>query len=188
VSAWDACKRALLQAAEGLLAAHDAGVLHRDVKPANVLQRADGRVVVLDFDLSLAARDVWLDPDPGFAGTPLYLAPEALQGEYTEACDVYALGSTLYELLAGRPPFDEAEAIHRKLLGPPAARLVETLGASDLNDLADRMTHADPSARPSLWQVIQTLRASLGLAPLAPAPPAVGFVGPRGAARPAPWR
>ena len=85
---------------------HDAGKLHRDVKPSNVMVRRDGRVVVLDFGLSAALRGS-ASGDDGFSGTLPYAAPEQIWGGARhEAADWYAVGTLLYEALSGALPFD----------------------------------------------------------------------------------
>ncbi len=92
--------------ADGLAHAHDRGVLHRDVKPANVLLADDGRPMLLDFNLATGAGD-----DQQVGGTPYYMSPEqlvalaGLPGRVDARSDVYSLGLILYELLAGRMPY-----------------------------------------------------------------------------------
>ncbi|HZT82986.1 MAG TPA: protein kinase, partial [Gemmataceae bacterium] len=101
----------ILDVIEGLEEAHQAGVLHRDVKPANCYLGADGRVKVGDFGLSrsLAAAS-HLTRTGGFVGTPLFASPEQLKGEPLDArTDVYSVAATLYYLLTGRAPFQHAE-------------------------------------------------------------------------------
>src|SRR5262249_7691967 len=112
--------------ARGLAAAHRRGVLHRDVKPANAILADDGEVKLLDFGLAkllnqplqpvdskaatrpLPAGYAWLTADGEPFGTPLYMAPELWRGEPATTCsDVYALGALLYELAAGRAPYDD---------------------------------------------------------------------------------
>src|SRR5437763_3588714 len=91
--------------ARGLAAAHDAGVVHRDVKPGNVMLLPDGSVKVLDFGLALV-RDLDLSASRTTAGTVAYMAPEQIRGEPLDArADLWALGVVLYEMLAGRRPF-----------------------------------------------------------------------------------
>jgi serine/threonine protein kinase len=94
-----------VQACAGLEHAHAAGLVHRDVKPANLLLREDGTVKIADFGIARAAEASRVTAAGAILGTAAYLAPEqAAGGEVTPAADVYALGAVLYESLTGRPP------------------------------------------------------------------------------------
>jgi serine/threonine-protein kinase len=96
-----------IQACHGLGHAHAAGLVHRDVKPQNLLLREDGTVKVADFGIARAAETTALTQVGTVLGTAAYLSPEqALGEEVTAAADVYALGAVLYELLTGRPPYE----------------------------------------------------------------------------------
>ena len=95
-----------LQACRGLAHAHAAGLVHRDVKPQNLLLREDGTVKVADFGIARAAETTALTQAGTVLGTAAYLSPEQALGEQvTAAADVYSLGAVLYELLSGRPPY-----------------------------------------------------------------------------------
>jgi serine/threonine protein kinase len=95
------------QLGRGLDTLHNQRILHRDVKPSNVLLDADGTVALTDFGLARAPNSTRLTEDGQLVGTPHYLAPELIEGhEATRATDLYALGCVLYECLAGRPPFE----------------------------------------------------------------------------------
>jgi CRP-like cAMP-binding protein len=124
-----AALRIVRDVAEALGAVHAAGIVHRDVKPANVLLRADGRPVLTDFGLSAAladlARERRLTPSDVLVGTADYLAPEQIAGDPVDGrADLYALGVVLYELLAGYVPFAGREPIetlraHQEEPAPP---------------------------------------------------------------------
>lgn len=106
------------QVADALGAAHQAGLVHRDVKPANILLSKDGRVLVTDFGIAKAAETGDLTATGAMIGTAKYLAPEQVEGGPIDGrADLYALGVVLYEALTGTPPFlaetDAATALAR---------------------------------------------------------------------------
>lgn len=95
-----------LQACAGLEHAHAAGLVHRDVKPANLLVREDGVLKIADFGIAKAVEHTQLTQLGTVLGTAAYLAPEQATGEeVTKAADIYSLGAVVYELLTGRPPY-----------------------------------------------------------------------------------
>ncbi|MHC5019440.1 MAG: serine/threonine-protein kinase [Planctomycetota bacterium] len=113
--------------------AHDNGVLHRDIKPANIMVTPDGRPRLTDFGLARsqqADHDVSrLTQSDEVLGTPAYMPPEQACGEALDArADVYALGASLYECLAGRPPFDGSSIVHvlTAVLREPPRPLAQT--------------------------------------------------------------
>jgi WD40 repeat protein/serine/threonine protein kinase len=97
------------QAAEGLAYAHEQGILHRDVKPSNLLLDAHGVLWITDFGLAKATTDSNLTHTGDILGTIRYMAPERFHGKCDARSDIYALGLTLYELLAKRPAFEEVD-------------------------------------------------------------------------------
>jgi eukaryotic-like serine/threonine-protein kinase len=103
---------AVLQAADALRVAHEHGVLHRDVKPANLLVDRTGHVWLTDFGLATAGDEVHVTSASKITGTLQYVAPERFNGVTDERCDVYGLGLVLYELLALAPAFDQTSQAH----------------------------------------------------------------------------
>ncbi|MFI5457780.1 MAG: WD40 repeat domain-containing serine/threonine protein kinase [Isosphaerales bacterium] len=111
-----------VQSADALAHAHHQGVIHRDVKPSNLLIDAKGNIWVTDFGLARRLADPGLTHHDSLLGTPRYMSPEqARTGAIDGRTDVYSLGATLYELLTLRPPFD----------GQSAAELLDQIGQLD---------------------------------------------------------
>jgi eukaryotic-like serine/threonine-protein kinase len=144
----DVAANLVAQAADGLAAAHELGIVHRDVKPANLLVTRDRTVKITDFGIARAADAVALTTTGQVIGTPQYLSPEQAEGKTaTGASDIYSLGVVLYECLAGRRPFDAESPIatalaHIREQPPPLPddvpeamrRTVETALAKDPAD------------------------------------------------------
>lgn len=160
----DDAVRITKEAAEGLLNAHQAGLIHRDVKPGNLMLTKEGRVKVVDFGLAARTEnDVFIATE--VAGTPSYMAPEQVDGLRLDArCDQYALGASLFQLLCGRPPFvgKKAFEILSAHMNEPAPRPSEF--RKDLPPWLDaailRMLAKVPSERfPSLAEVVAALGA-----------------------------
>ncbi|MFE9450879.1 serine/threonine-protein kinase [Streptomyces sp. NPDC006739] len=143
-----------------LRAAHAAGVLHRDVKPGNVLLGADGRVVLTDFGIALTAGTSTLTRTGEMVGSIDYMAPERMRGQAPgPASDLWSLGATLYEALEGRPPFrrDTAmETAYSVVTDAPAPMRQ----AGPLAALVEALLSKDPEQRPSAERTEQELRAA----------------------------
>ena len=145
----------LAQAAAALGAAHAAGVVHRDIKPGNLLITHDGQVKVTDFGIAHSARAEDLTSTGALIGTMGYLAPERVRGgPATAASDLYALGIVGYECLTGQPPFRgeplQVALAHRdqELPGFPPWCLRQP-GGAELAALIRDLTAKDPAARPA---------------------------------------
>ncbi|MFT7633187.1 MAG: serine/threonine protein kinase [Mariniblastus sp.] len=115
--------RISMQIAAGLAAAHKQGLIHRDVKPGNMLVERDvSRVMITDFGLARAADDAGMTQTGWLAGTPHYMSPEQSKGEaLDERTDLFSLGSLMYFLATGREPFrgDQAYAVIQKIINQP---------------------------------------------------------------------
>jgi hypothetical protein len=102
----------LRQAADALAAAHESGIVHRDVKPSNILVTAEGQVKLSDFGIARAEADASLTQTGLVTGSPAYLAPEVASGQQaTAAADVWSLGATAFHALAGRPPYEVGDNV-----------------------------------------------------------------------------
>ena len=142
------------QIADGLAAAHAAGIVHRDIKPGNVLIGSDGKVKITDFGVSRAADDVQLTRTGMIAGTPAFLAPEIARGRNpTSAADVFALGSTLYAAVEGLPPFGLDDNAFALLYAVGEGKISVPLKAGPLTEPLMWMLRKDPHERPTAAQV-----------------------------------
>lgn len=163
----DFLREVFAELVRGVIALHGHGMLHRDLKPGNVLVTADGRVVILDF--GLVANIEGADPldkrkgsDSDIVGTPRYLAPELVtEVPVAEASDWYAVGVMLYEVLTGRPPFigqSTIQELFRKNSEPPTP-ITEYRPdvAPDLADICMDLLASDPGDRPDGRQLLERL-------------------------------
>ena len=153
----DRLRAALRQTALALAALHQAGKIHRDVKPTNILITSDGRAVLLD--LGLASERGTPAPEGHIEGTIEYMAPEQASGAAAEpAADLYALGAILYESLTGRPPFvgDVIDVITQKrTIDPVPPSLMYAGIPPDLDELCMSLLARDAARRPSALDVAQ---------------------------------
>ena len=160
------------QAAAGLAAAHAAGLVHRDVKPGNVLVGTDGTVKITDFGIAWSAGSAPLTQTGQVVGTAHYLSPEQAAGEKAgPASDVYALGMIGYECLAGRRAFDGDNSVQialRQLREQPAPLPGEL--PEPVRTLIDRALLKDPAARfpdgAAFRQAVEDVRAGRSLPPV----------------------
>jgi len=156
-----------IQLAEGLAAIHEAGIVHRDVKPANVMVAGDGRAVLMDFNLAYSADLTALTATGMYVGTPRYMAPELLDGgEPSPAVDVYAWGLILHELLVGPgklPAFGGP---------PPRPSSVDARIPAAFDDIVATATATAPSKRYGRSSdAAEAVRRCTTLAATAPPPP-----------------
>jgi hypothetical protein len=184
---WEQAARYVADIGEGLLHVHGQGLVHRDVKPANILWDQERDEAVLT-DLGISMR---LDGPGGVGGTPLYMAPEAFDGQVTPRMDVYSLAATLFRLITGAYPFPapcgskDFTALSASLRAqierglpdpdPRCAGLPEPLERLIRDGLA-----ADPERRPDLAAFVEALRGGLNQSL------ADSLAAPRDAGRPAP--
>lgn len=151
------------QAAIGLAETQRVGVVHRDVKPSNLVVTSTGMVKVTDFGLAKALQeDLSITATGVFVGTPDYLAPEQAMGKEVDArADVYALGCSLYHMCSGHPPFrkggqdDHYTAVVRRHLKSERPELKYEIKGFDetLSDLCRRMMSRRPDVRPSFEEL-----------------------------------
>jgi hypothetical protein len=173
------------QVATALAAAHEAGIVHRDITPGNILLGEDGSVKLTDFGISRAADDAAVTKTGPFAGTPAYLAPEIAHGaEPTPASDVFSLGATLYAATEGTPPFGRAPNVLALLHTVAGGQINPPQRSGPLTDVLIALLTTDPHTRPTATQAHDLLAAAdasaaLVTAPIEPAvPPTQARVAP----------
>ena len=182
---WERLCRGLVQLFQALHALHSAGLVHRDVKPSNVLVTPQERVVLLDFGLTIGQHAPTSEAPRSRrpVGTPAYMAPEQVTGEpVTPAADLYAVGAMLYEVLTGAPPFAVLggspleHKVHR--LPPPVLELAPHI-PEPLAQLAMELLSLAPERRPGAVACLARLApdSTPSAPPLASTAPGSLFVG-----------
>lgn len=163
----------LEQAADALAAAHAAGIVHRDVKPSNILVTPDGQVKLSDFGIARAEADASLTQTGLVTGSPAYLAPEVASGQSaTDASDVWSLGATLYHALSGRPPYEVGDNLMGALYRIVHEEPPRLPAAGWLAPLLEATMTRDPTDRWSMTQVHDYLLAGPDGTTVHPAPAA----------------
>jgi eukaryotic-like serine/threonine-protein kinase len=153
-SHWDWIARIGRQAASALEQAHQSGVIHRDIKPGNLLLDTRGQLWVADFGLAQFANDGGLTVTGELLGTLRYASPEQVlgrRGAVNHQSDLYSLGATLYELLTGRPPFEgqDRHALMRQIADelPPSPRSIVSDIPPPLETIVMKAIRKDPADR-----------------------------------------
>src|SRR5215213_4191565 len=167
----DAVARIGLDVLAALDAAHHAGIVHRDVKPANVLVGGNGHACLTDFGIATTTGDSSLTTGGALIGSPSYMAPERVNGEEPRPpVDLWSLGATLYAGVEGRPPFARGEAM-ATMMSVVSEHPAPMLRAGPLEPELRGLLTKDPVARTTADQARQQLSAVVSGAPAAPTPP-----------------
>ncbi len=142
----------MLQLLSGLTACHRLDIIHRDVKPANVVRAPDGRIRLTDFGIARIITDQTLSREGTIVGTPNYMSPEQIKGAELDArSDLFSCGVMMYELLAGRKPFDgpDMTSIMYNVTNvhPPPPRFYNGALPNEINDICFKAIAKDSSER-----------------------------------------
>jgi serine/threonine protein kinase len=150
----------IFQVCAGLAYAHDRGVIHQDIKPANIFVQPDGRVKLVDFGLACPPGTI----DFRLPGTVFYMSPEQVEGGVVdERSDIYSLGIMVYEMITGRRPFPEEDIPRLMELRvtedvPDPGEVVPDL-PHEISYFVRRATQRDPSARfRTMWEILRDLQ------------------------------
>ncbi|TVR44844.1 MAG: serine/threonine protein kinase [Planctomycetota bacterium] len=162
---WRQATSIILQVAEGLAAAAEHGIVHRDIKPDNIMISSKGQAKLADFGLAKAADSHGMTMEGSLVGTPYYMPPEACRGEEVgHAGDLYSLGATWYHLLCGRPVFQDRNTMmllraHAEQSPEPIAAVQPHVPAA-IAEMVHRCLAKDPQDRPlSAEQLAHELQA-----------------------------
>jgi serine/threonine-protein kinase len=166
----DQAARVIYQTAQGLTTAHDKGVIHRDIKPGNLMVTSRGAIKIADFGIALVTQDFSkkLTSTGEFVGTPGYLSPEVCLGKpVDQRSDIFSLGIVLFEMLTGRMPFTDESPLGLMLevvrADIPDVRLLNADVDPELSRILGRMIAKDPNDR---YQSCQELANDLARHPL----------------------
>src|SRR3954462_7522169 len=167
-----AAARIGLDVLSALEAAHAAGIVHRDVKPANVLVERDGHACLTDFGIATTTGDSSLTTQGGLIGSPSYMAPERVHGdEPAPPVDLWSLGATLYAAVEGRPPFERGEAM-ATLMAVVSEHPAPMLRAGPREPVLGGLLTKDPARRSTVRAAGQQPQDVLSGRQSAPPPPA----------------
>ncbi|MBE5978245.1 MAG: Stk1 family PASTA domain-containing Ser/Thr kinase [Paenibacillaceae bacterium] len=154
-----------MQVAQGIAAAHEQGIIHRDIKPQNIIIARDGKVKVADFGIARAASSQTMSATA--VGSVHYISPEQARGGYSDVrSDIYSLGITLYEMVAGRVPFQGDNTVtvalaHLESVITPPSYFNEMIPVA-LENIILKSTEKKPEYRyPNMYEVISDLRKAL---------------------------
>ncbi|MFO7899367.1 MAG: protein kinase, partial [Planctomycetota bacterium] len=142
---------------------HRAAIVHRDIKPGNIMIDEDGRAILMDFGLARQESDIGLTADHTVLGTPRYMSPEQAKGERVDPrSDIYSLGCVIYEMVTGRPPFRGKSALevlrkHIESTVPPPSELADDVPPG-LDEVIARATAKRPDDR---YQSVAEMAADL---------------------------
>ncbi|GGU63799.1 serine/threonine-protein kinase [Lentzea flava] len=146
--------------ASALAAAHAAGIVHRDIKPGNVLIGHDGTVKITDFGISKASGDGTMTDTGMISGTPAYLAPEVARGEQPDqASDVFSLGATIYTAIEGESVFGPSENSFGLIYRAASGQLRDAKNAGELTPLLNRLLAVNAKDRPTAQEAADLLAA-----------------------------
>ena len=151
-----------IQMLDALATAHEAGIVHRDVKPSNIMLTSEGRAILTDFGIAVAAHNTPLTQTGGFIGSPGYMAPERIRGQKAVAAsDLWALGATLFMMVEGRHPYADYPGISvmQAILTEPPAPCER---AGPLRPVIEGLLHPDPDERLTVQQAKEILRVVAG--------------------------
>jgi serine/threonine protein kinase/dienelactone hydrolase len=151
---FDTVARLISEAADALQYAHDRQIIHRDVKPSNLMLSRDGRLVLMDFGIARICQEQGMTLTGSFVGTPRYMSPEQVSGSFRSGgrrCDIYSLGATLYELLTLEPLFDgqgrEQVLVQIVSKDPVRPRQIDRRIPVDLETVCCKAIEKDPAQR-----------------------------------------
>jgi serine/threonine protein kinase len=145
---------------DALVAAHGAGIVHRDVKPGNVIVRPDGRVTLTDFGIASTAGDPSITSTGLLLGSPAYIAPERARGGPPEPpSDLWSLGATLFTAVEGRPPFDHPDPMATLTAVVTEDHGPYQLAGPGLGPVLEQLLDKDPEQRPDPTELRRMLQS-----------------------------